>query len=219
MSLTAQNIMDRASMIIQDLTNVRWPLTELTNWLNDGRRELAVMRPDIYATATTLTLAAGSKQSLPSGSLRLLDVPRNVGGPAVTITQRGFLDQQNPSWTTGAGTSTIKHFMLDERYPTQFWVYPPATASAQVEVIYEQAPTDYIASSTLTSFEELYGGALVDYVCYRAFSKDSEYAGNAERAIAHYNQFSNSLKTGGAVSVATSPNVQNVGGTKQVPQG
>lgn len=219
MSLTAQNIMDRASMIIQDLTNVRWPATELINWLNDCRRELAVVRPDIYSTATNQTLVAGAQQSLPSGSLRLLDVPRNVSGPAVTVTQRGFLDQQNPSWHQMTPSSTIKHFMLDERYPTQFWVYPPATTSAQLEIIYQQAPTDYTSSSTLSAYEELYGGAMVDYVCYRAFSKDSEYAGNGDRAIAHYTQFMNSLKVGGSVSVSTSPNVQNVGGGKQVPQG
>lgn len=219
MSLTAQNIMDRASMIIQDLTNVRWPLTELTNWFNDCRRELAVVRPDIYSTSTTLPLTAGAKQALPSGGLRLMDVPRNTSGPAITVTQRGFLDQQNPSWHQMTPSGTVKHFMLDERNPSTFWVYPPATSGASVEIIYQQAPTDYTASSTLSSYEELYGGAMVDYICYRAFSKDSEYAGNAERAIAHYNQFSNSLKTGAMVSVSTSPNVQNVGGNKQVSQG
>jgi len=219
MSLTAQNIMDRASMIIQDLTNVRWPATELTNWLNDCRRELAVARPDIYSVSTTMPLAAGAKQSLPSGGLRLMDIPRNTSGPAITVTNRGFLDQQNPSWHQMTQSATIKHFMLDERYPTSFWVYPPATSAASVEVIYQQAPTDYTASSTLSSFEELYGGAMVDYICYRAFSKDSEYAGNADRAIAHYTQFANSLKTGAVVSVSTSPNAQNVGGTKQAPQG
>lgn len=217
MALTAQNIMDRASMIIQDLTNVRWPASELLGWFNDGRRELAIARPDVYSVASTLTLVAGAKQTLPSGSLRLLDVPRNVGGPAITVTQRGFLDQQNPAWTQQAGSATVKHFMLDERYPGQFWVYPPATTSAQVELIYQQTPADYSASATLSSYEELYGGALVDYVCYRAFSKDSEYAGNSTRAAAHYSQFASAVKTGAMVSVATSPNVQNVGGTKQVP--
>lgn len=219
MALTAQNILDRASIIIQDLTNVRWPATELTNWLNDCRRELAVVRPDIYSTSSVVTLVSGAKQSLPSGGLRLMDVPRNNSGPAVTITQRGFLDQQNPGWHQMTATSTVKHFMLDERNPSTFWVYPPATSSASVEIIFQQAPTDYSASSTLSAYEELYGGAMVDYICYRAFSKDSEYAGNAERAIAHYNQFLNSLKTGGVVNIASSPNVQNVGGGKQVPQG
>ena len=216
MALTAQNILDRASMIIQDLTNVRWPTTELTNWLNDCRRELAVVRPDIYSTMATQSLSAGAKQTLPSGGLRLMDVPRNTSGPAITVTQRGFLDQQNPSWHQMTSSTTVKHFLIDERNPSTFWVYPPAGTGASVDLVYQSAPVDYSTSSTLSAYEELYGGAMVDYICYRAFSKDSEYAGNAERAIAHYNQFINSLKTGGTVSVAVSPNVQNVGGTKQV---
>ncbi|MEN6402335.1 MAG: DUF6682 family protein, partial [Armatimonadia bacterium] len=159
MALTAQNIIDRASMIIQDLTNVRWPLTELTNWLNDSRRELAVVRPDIYSTIATKTLDAGAKQSLPDDGLRLMDVPRNTSGAAITVTQRGFLDQQNPGWHQMTGSNTIKHFMVDERAPGTFWVYPPATSSASVELIYQKAPTDYTVSSTLSAYEELYGGA------------------------------------------------------------
>ena len=230
MALTAKNIIDRASMIIQDLTNVRWPLSELVNWINDARREIAVVRPDIYSEVKSdFSCTSGAKQTLPTGGLRLMDVPRNASGPAITVTNRGFLDQQNPSWQQMTGSSTIKHFMIDERNPSTFWVYPPASG-ATLEIIYQKAPTDiteanYATASLpatgglLTAYEELYGGAMVDYICYRAFSKDSEYAGNAERAIAHYNQFLNSLRTGGVVNIASSPNVQNVGGTKQVPQG
>lgn len=219
MALTAQNIIDRASMIIQDLTNVRWPLTELTNWLNDSRRELAVVRPDIYSTIATKTLDTGAKQSLPADGLRLMDVPRNTSGAAITVTQRGFLDQQNPGWHQMTGSATIKHFMVDERAPGTFWVYPPATSSASVELIYQKAPTDYTVSSTLSAYEELYGGAMVDYICYRAFSKDSEYAGNAQRALAHYQQFANALGSGRQNDFANSANTNNIGSAAGRPQG
>lgn len=213
MALTAQNILDRASMIIQDLTNVRWPASEILNWFNDARRELAVLRPDIYSTSATQSLSAGAEQSLPSGALRLLDIPRNTGGSAITVTQRGFLDQQNPTWHTSITPSTtIKHFMVDSRNPSKYWVYPPAASGASVEIIYQQAPTDYTSSSTLTAYEELYGGAFVDYVCYRAFSKDSEYAGNAQRALAHYQQYSNALNLGRRNDLTYSANLANVGG-------
>lgn len=219
MALTAQNVIDRAAMIIQDLTNVRWPLTELTNWLNDSRRELAVVRPDIYSTMASQTLAAGAKQELPADGLRLMDIPRNTSGAAVTVTQRGFLDQQNPGWHQMTGSATIKHFMVDERNPKIYWVYPPATTAASVELIYQQAPTDYTTSSTLSAYEELYGGAMVDYICYRAFSKDSEYAGNAQRALAHYQQFANALGLGRQQDFTNSANFNNIGGAANRPQG
>jgi hypothetical protein len=212
MALTAQNILSRAAIIVQDMTSVRWPESEMLGWLNDSRRELAVVRPDIYSTVATQSLDPGAKQVLPSGGLRLMDIPRNTSGPAITITKRGFLDQQNPGWHQMTASTTVKHFMLDERAMNTYWVYPPAASGASVEVIYQQAPTDYTTSSNLTAYEELYGGAMVDYICYRAFSKDSEYAGSAERAIAHYNQFLNALKIGRANDLTNSGNLANVGG-------
>lgn len=220
MALTVQNILDRAGMIIQDQTNVRWPAAELLGWLNDGRREVAILRPDIYSVTTTMTCVAGSRQTLPVCAMRLIDIPRNVNGSAVTVTQRGLLDQHNPSWHQQAGSATVKHFMFDERIPTQFWVYPPATATAQLELIVQESLDSYTTTGTvLAPYEEMYDGALVDYICYRAFSKDAEYAGNAERAAAHYSQFATSLKNGAVVSIAISPNVQNLGGARPAPQG
>ena len=232
MALTAKNIIDRASMIIQDLTNVRWPLSELVNWINDARREIAVVRPDIYSEVKSdFSCTSGAKQTLPTGGLRLMDVPRNASGPAITVTNRGFLDQQNPAWQQMTGVSTIKHFMVDERNPSTFWVYPPASG-ATLEIIYQKAPTDiteanYATASLpatgglLTAYEELYGGAMVDYICYRAFSKDSEYAGNAQRALAHYQQFSNALGLGRKNDLTYSANLANVGGvpSKQLATG
>ena len=221
MALTAANILSRAAIIVQDMTNVRWPESELLGWLNDGRRELAIARPDIYSTVSTQALSAGAKQTLPSGALRLMDIPRNTSGAAITVTERGWLDQQNPSWHQMTPASTVKHFMLDERNQGNYWVYPPAASGASVEMIYQAAPVDYSTSSSLTAYEELYGGALVDYICYRAFSKDSEYAGNAQRALAHYTQFANALGVGQKVNLTNSPNLANVGGvpSKQMAVG
>lgn len=223
MALSAQNIIDRAAMIIQDPTHVRWPIDEKTNWLNDGRRELAVVRPDIYSKTVTQPLQAGARQALPNDGLRLMDIPRNANGAAVTVTRREFLDQQQRGWHQYAGEPVIKHFMLDERDAKTFWVFPPS-AGASVEIIYQSAPTDFTVSGqtvsgSLSAFEELYGGALTDYICYRAFSKDSEYAGNASRAENHYNHFLNALKIGKMADLTNSANVSNIGGmpSRQVP--
>jgi len=46
---------------------------------------------------------------------------------------------------------------------------------------------------TTINIDDIYANALVDYMLYRAYSKDAEYAGNAQRAVAHYTAFSNSL--------------------------
>ena len=45
-----------------------------------------------------------------------------------------------------------------------------------------------------------------DYVLYRAYTKDSEYAGNAARAQAHYAAFANALGVEIKATVAVAPN-------------
>jgi hypothetical protein len=217
MPLSASDVLTRAADIIQDQTNVRWPQDELLRYLNDARREIAIARPDLYATTSTVTLTSGgTRYSLPADGVRLIDVTRNmpsgVAGKAIRIVEREILDAQKPDWHTETASAIVKHFMYDERNPRQYYVYPPATAGHQIEIVYGQTPTDISVLSTSLSQEDIYTGAIVDYVCYRAFSKDSEYAGNSARAQAHYQQFMNALGLGNKVNQITSPNTANVGG-------
>lgn len=216
MALTAANIITRASDIIQDQTNVRWPEAELLRYLNDGRREIAIVRPDLYSVTESVSLTTGSKQSLPSNGSRFLDAVRNMAndtpGRAVRIVEREILDAQRPDWHTQSASTTIQHFMFDERAPRTYYVFPPAATGAKLEIVYSQTPTEITSTSTELTNEDIYAGALLDYVCYRAFSKDAEYAGNAQRAALHYQQFANSLGIGGKVSVITSPNTADIGG-------
>ena len=78
MSVTVQSVVDRAEFIFQDTSNIRWTTAELLFWLNDAQREIALLKPDATATNTTITLATGTKQSVPSGGNRLLKVVRNM---------------------------------------------------------------------------------------------------------------------------------------------
>lgn len=219
MALTAGEILTRASDIIQDQTSVRWPVPELLRYLNDGRREIAINRPDIYSTTAVVTLASGTKQDVPADGARFMDAVRNmsgtspnfVAGRAVRIVEREILDAQKPDWHTEAGSAVIQHFMFDERNPRVFYVYPPSSG-AKLEIVYSQAPNEITSTSTELVREDIYTGCLVDYICYRAFSKDSEYAGNAQRAVLHYQQFFNSLGVGRKVTLVASPNTANTGG-------
>lgn len=214
MAITAQDVVDRAVDIIKDATNVRWPTIELMRWLNDGRREVAAIRPELYAVSSIITLVSGTKQSIPAGGSRFLDAVRVMNGSApgraLRIIEREDLDGQRPGWHAEAPGET-RHFAFDERTPKLFYVYPPAAPGAQLECAYSVCPTDISAGTELTS-EDVYSGALVDYVCYRAFSKDAEYAGNAQRAQGHYAAFANALGVSRKVAFAFSPNTANVGG-------
>jgi len=220
MALTAANVITRAQDLIQDTTGVRWPEAELLRYLNDGRREVCIMRPDLYASNTVHAMVAGTKQSIPADGNRFLDAVRNINADdsparAVRIVEREVLDAQLPDWhasTPGA----IRHFMFDERSPRIFYVYPPATSGQKLEIAYASNPVEITNTSTELVNEDVYAGALTDYLCYRAYSKDAEYAGNFERAAAHYTQFRGLLGVGGSLNMSVSPNTSNVGG--QLPR-
>jgi hypothetical protein len=53
--------------------------------------------------------------------------------------------------------------------------------------------------------DDIYANCLLDYILYRAYQKDSEYAGNAQRSMMHYQGFSNALGIKTQADSATTP--------------
>ena len=219
MPIPAQSIIRRCVETLQDNTSVRWPINELVRYLNDGQREVVLHRPDAMVTNTTITCVAGSKQSLPANGSKLIEVVRNARAAgtkrAVRMVNREILDAQTPGWHALAGTDDVLHFMYDPRDPRVFYVYPPATASAQLDIVYAAYPTDitepadgslYTAVTGNISLPDIYGNVLQDYILARCYMKDSEYAGNAQRAQAHYTLFANALGIEIKATVAVAPN-------------
>jgi hypothetical protein len=219
MTIAAQSIIRRVVETMQDNTSVRWPVAELVRYLNDGQREVVLYRPDSMVTNATIALASGAKQALPSNGSKLIDVIRNTSGTkrSVRMTVRNILDTQSPNWYNLTGVTEILHYMYDPRDPKVFYVYPPAAASgASVEVVYSAYPTDitepadgalYSAVAGNISLPDIYGNVLADYILYRAYTKDSEYAGNAQRAQAHYGAFQAALTTEMAGTTGVAPKV------------
>lgn len=196
-TITAQQVIDRASTILQDTTNTRWPEPELLGWLNDGQREVVLAKPDASAQVGPVQLEAGTQQAIPAKGLHLLDVIRNVAadgapGKAVRLTERRQLDDQIPDWHMQAQKPAVQHFIFDERDPKHFWVYPPSDGSGKLDVMYSAAPADVDATDAL-SIDDVYANALLDYILYRAYMKDADYAANDARATNQYQRFMQAL--------------------------
>ena len=230
MPISAQSVIRRCVETLQDNTSIRWPVAELVRYLNDGQREVALYRPDSMGTSTTVTCVTGTKQSLPTNGAKLIEVVRNSGASkkAVRLTNREILDAQLPGWHNVTPTSEVLHYMYDPRDPRVFYVYPPATASAQLDIVYSAYPLDitepgdgslHTAVTGNIGVPDIYTNALQDYILYRAYTKDSEYAGNAARAQAHYAAFANTLGVEIKATVAVGPNpVGNPNRTAMAPQ-
>lgn len=219
MPISAQSIVRRVIETLQDNTSIRWPVAELVRYLNDGQREVVLYRPDSMVTNATVTCVDGSRQSIPANGSKLIDVLRNSAATsakrAIRQTNREILDAQVPGWHQITGSVDVLHYTYDPRDPKVFYVYPPATAQAQVDVVYASYPTDVVEPADGTTYTsvtgnislpDIYGNVLQDYILYRAYMKDSEYAGNAQRAQAHYAAFANALGIEMKATVAVAPN-------------
>lgn len=218
-------IISKVQTVLQDTTGVglRWPALELQGWLNDSYREVVNLRPDANTQTGTFTCAAGPRQVITvafPAATRLIEVVRNVAASsakgAVRLVDRRVLDDQRRTWYAETGTVDIEHYVFDPRLPKEFLVYPPATTSTQLEVIYASVPLAHTlteqqlvnpATSEVIRVDDSYANALIDYVLYRAYSKDAEYAANAQRAALHYQAFQNALGTAQQVNAASQPGV------------
>ena len=226
MTIAASSTIRRATDLIMDNTSVRWPANELVRYLNDAQREVLIARPDAINRTATVTLAVGTRQNLDSMALspaptKLIEISRNMASTsakkAVRLVPRQILDAQTPGWHTIAGTVDILHYMFDPRDPKTFYVYPPALATAQLEVMYSGVPVDVVEPAPGALFgdvvgnlgvPDIYGNAVLDYILYRAYSKDSEFAGNSARAASHYAAFAASLEMEIKATLAVQPQIQ-----------
>ena len=214
-------LVSKAQTLLQDTTQVRWPVLELQGWLNDSYREAVNLRPDANTQTGEYVCTAGARQVLTStfaNALRLIEVVRNTATTsakgAVRIVNRRMLDDQRRNWYAETQTVDIQHYMFDPRLPKEFLVYPPATTAARLEVIYSSVPTAHTlteaqlintATTEVIRLDDSYANALLDYMLYRAYSKDADYAANANRAVAHYQAFQNALGASAQANAASQP--------------
>jgi len=231
-TLTGANLLNRVKDTLQDTTSVRWPEAELIRYINDAQREIVNFRPESSATTTNVQLTTGTKQTLPSAGLRLIKVVRNMsaaggsatGKRAIRIVNPDILNTQEPDWHDptvsgdAAHTTIVKHYMFDEDDPRNYYVYPGVAGKPFVEGVFFASPTDLSGTSSTIGVDDIYANAIVDFVLYRAYMKDAEYAGNAQRASNHYQLFTGSISQGVQSSTLLDPNNDQVSNIGAVPK-
>lgn len=190
MTTSVTTILNRVRVLLIDQEGDRWLDDELLEWLNEGQRAVVGIKPDTNTIRETFNCAAGTRQTLPAGATQLLDIPRNADGTlrAVRYVARHTLDSENPYWHSSVASGEIRNYVYDKNDGMTFFVYPPAEADAALEIVYSAIPTDCVINGDITLADDM-AAPLVDYVCYRAYMKDGDFALNAQRATTHYQAF------------------------------
>lgn len=227
MSFTAQDLMTAAGYVLND-AGTRWTYPELCFWINEGIRSIIFARPQAASQVVTLPLAVGTLQSVPAQYMTILKITSNitavgppiVRGRAIRITTRDALDAVCPEWNNPAKfpyAQQVRQYVFDDDDPRTFYVYPGNDGTGNVEGIVSTVPAMVTIANgadpnALASYDvdvdvkDIYQPVLLDYVLYRAFSKD-DIAGAAPPVGAQYFQaFAQAMGIKVQVAQATSPN-------------
>ena len=219
MAILASDIMRRAGIQLQDEAHVRWTLSELAEWINDAVRAIVLARPTASTDVIHIPLQAGTGQSVPVTGARapqsILNITRNVraSGPpalyggAITGTGRVGLVARAPDWHDERKVpqkKEVRQYFPDEHDPLRFWVYPGNDGTGVVEATVSVLPEPVAPTGdglniahwdVSVGLKEVMATPILDYVLYRAQSKD-DVAANAARAASHFQAFAAAVGIG-----------------------
>ncbi|MGZ5183601.1 MAG: phage adaptor protein [Caldimonas sp.] len=190
-TIQASTIVTKAALLLFDVANVKWSQAELLMWLSDAQRATVALLPEASSQLSVVRLSAGARQVLPNGSLMLLEVTRNMGtngatpGRILKRVDRAVLDETQPNWAGAAPVPSPLVYTYNKRDKGAFYVSPPADGTGYVEINVSMEPTEITAGATAIGVDDIYAPALLDYVMWRAKSKQVPFAGDPKDAQAY----------------------------------
>lgn len=212
MTILAKDILDKAVVQLTDLAGIRWTRAELLGWVSDGQRAITSVQPNANNKVVSMQLVAGSRQTIPSDGWMLLDIYHYMGtdgqtpGRVVRLISRELLDSFDLYWHSATPSPEPKNFIYDLQAQRTFYVYPPNTGTGWLRLNYSQIPPVLTSENDEISVIEIYQPALLDYVLFRACSKDAEYAPGVALAQMYMQSFTALIGGKDAAERGNNPN-------------
>lgn len=216
-TVTAQTLISRAAYVLEDTGNATWSRAELLGWLNEGQTQVVAYAPGANTDRGTLPLAAGTQQTLPTDTLVLVDIPRNANGPAVRLVSREMLDAGPYDWHTATPSAVVKNYVYDPNDQYNFYVFPPNNGAGQVVIVYARVPSPITTETQAIELDDSYQTAILNYMLYRAYSKDTDYADGASRAPAFFAAFKDAIAARSAMQASITASNALAPATPSVP--
>ena len=214
---TGQDIVDevRSQLNDEDTANLRWTDAEFLRYVNSGQRQIVIFVPEanIIEAQVTVVGDSGARQTLPADGVKFIKVSANfddnanVRGPAIRYFELNALDGAFSEWDYRVSDwpnvpdfdfefpsptdFRYEQYGHDSRQPKVYYLYPRPTSAgtADIFIVYSQLPADLVALSNTLVLTDEYQNAMVDYVIYRALSKDDRYGVDDDKRRALWDMF------------------------------
>lgn len=203
MALIAGSLFYACSIELNDLDYVRWTKENLAEYLTDAIAVMSALKPTLFTVFEPLRLAPGKRQTVPAAYTELIDVLYNLlpdgteGEPinAGSFTAARALGRSACTPAYGVGY-VVRSYTVHPENDTFYSVDPPAPTvnpMPAVMALVRLAPnvivaeTDAVVMANTTP--ETYRSALLEWMLYRAFARDSESSDSFQKSQAHYKAF------------------------------
>lgn len=217
---TIKDLLERVSLELTDTSRTHWPLEDLVHYYNSAIAAIANYRPDVFAQTQAFDCVAGTRQALPAGAIKLIEVERNTGGRKLRYFERGVLDDLAPEWVTETGAAEAEAYLYELANPHIFWLYPGVAAGVQVDLVLSVLPVSVTVSQVEAGNElqmdETYLTPCMDWIIYRAYLRDADDTANSGRGQLHLQAFAQYL----GIKIQTDSTLASLRGNKfQTNQG
>jgi hypothetical protein len=194
--MTPAGVITEVRRILSDtLAPQRYNDTLLLGFVNQTLKRMAILRPDLFATIGNISTTADTVlQSMPSDSIRLMEIFQVFNGNAVTEVSRDTFDQTYPNWVNETPGTPV-NFMRHVRNPNKFFVYPRPISGVTLVGEYAQSPADYALNDTILLLPEAYFPIVIDGTVFLTESIDNESV-SAGRAKLFQDSFIQSMGVG-----------------------
>lgn len=163
--MTPNDIIVDVRRIAQDngllRTSNTYSAAALLAFTNQILRQTAILRPDLFTLMTDISTTPNVvEQSMPSDSIRLVNIFAVKDSNAVLEVSREAMDQSTPSWRTEAAGSPV-NYMRHVRNPNRYFLYPKPISGVVLTGEYAQSPPTYTLSQTIALLPDAFQPAMV----------------------------------------------------------
>jgi hypothetical protein len=195
---TYNQAIDDAHRSLNDALRTRYPDTVTFPYAQDGVREVAMLRPDLFVTTRDLACTPGEVEQTVAPDLYILDVLNVVGGSSVTKADLDTMRRYQRSWMTDTADEAENWFPIindqTKRPQANFFIYPkaPAAQSLRVQTVSDPLATLPSAATETMPIPDQLLPAIASYIIFRCEMVDDEHV-VSQRAQAAYTNFATIL--------------------------
>lgn len=163
--MTPNDVILDARRLAQDNGLLRTPDTysaaTLLAFVNQVLKQTALIRPDLFSLITDIATTQNVvEQTMPSDSIRLVDIFAVKNGSAIVEVSRETMDRSYPQWRTDTASTPV-NYMRHVKNPNKFFLYPRPTSGIILIGEYAQSPPAYTLNQTIALLPDSFQPAIV----------------------------------------------------------